>query len=1061
MSFVVYSSSAGSGKTYTLVKEYIRLALITKYDFRRILAITFTNKAANEMKSRVMEYLRCLSEPQKYPESTAVKYLMPELVSEMNISEDEICKEAGNVLKIILHNYVDFAISTIDSFVYRIVKTFSFDINLPLDFEVETDTDRLIEQSIDLLISEAGVNRELTRWIVRYVESRADEENSWHIERELANYSNILLDDESQEYVGRLKSVSLEHFEELNNKIQKDIKVFENNLARIGGEAVKLLEQHAISFKSFFYNNRSPLKYFERFMKREFHKGIPASKGLTDLVNREDWSAKNAPANDKSKIAELRPVWLRLYNEIEKAIDRGHTRYEFYKLLAKNIYQMALLSEIERIMIDFKSKNRIVLISEFNKKIADIVLNEPVPFIYERIGEKYRHFLIDEFQDTSVLQWQNLLPLIDNSLSMGNFNMIVGDGKQSIYRWRNGDVEQFAKLPAIHKPGKNPYNAEREVTLRNNFIPRKLDNNFRSAPALIDFNNEFFRIIKQLIPDMLGNIYSDHMQNIPEGKTGGFVSLEFFNKEQNDDDFGDFNCHKALEYINESRKAGYALKDIAVLCRKRDQTSEIARYLIENKIDVISSESLLLKNSYDVQFIIHFMQYLYAPTNILFVAIVRYLFFRGILKGDSFSDLILSYLPGKQKSEFDPDLLYKLFDDFGIGISKSRLYKLPPYDLVEETIRIFKLNKGVDPFLHFFLDAVLNFTIRRQRGILEFFEWWETESEKLSIVIPEGIDAVQIMTIHKAKGLEFPIVIYPYANEKKSLTKKMLWIDLQDNHDVPIDIALVKYFSGMVDAGLEEPYTEEDHKSFLDLVNLLYVVMTRASERLYIISEWPKSKPNDYNNSSKLFYYFLEQTGKINPEIFTYHYGQKTDKIVREKAEIDINCSFLSYVSNDWRDRVLLSTMAPDSWDVLNPERNRQWGNLVHTVLSRIKVSDDLEPVLEEMLLQGVLSAEERAEIKPLIETMFGSEKVISLFSSDNNIKAEAEIILPDGKSYRPDRLILNKDKTIVVDYKTGRFDDKHIAQIKKYAELLQQMGYTNIKRYLLYVDQEPELLEV
>lgn len=443
MSFSVYKSSAGSGKTYTLVREYLKIILLSPKDFRRVLAITFTNKAANEMKHRILSSLTDIADFENKPERVAVKFMLPELIKETNLNKNDIALNAKKCLQLILHNYSDFGVSTIDSFVHKIIKTFAHDMHLPLNFEVEMDTDEMITKVVDILISNVGTDKALTDVLVNFTRLKTEGDKSWHIERDLAGISKELLTDEGQVHIDRLKELSLSDFAEIRKKLESSVHVFESKISDLGKKAFDLILGKSLDATAFYQGTRGIFNYFKNLAIRKFDKLEP-NNYVKKTMEEDKWTSGKASASDFAAIDSIKAELIAKFREIEVLLEKEYPDYLVRNEVLKNLYPLALLNEIEKVLEEYKEDNEIVHISEFNKRIAEIVLKEPVPFIYERMGERYKHFMLDEFQDTSVLQWLNILPLLENSLAEDNFNMLVGDGKQAIYRWRGGEVEQFS-----------------------------------------------------------------------------------------------------------------------------------------------------------------------------------------------------------------------------------------------------------------------------------------------------------------------------------------------------------------------------------------------------------------------------------------------------------------------------------------------------------------------------------------------------------------------------------------------------------------------------------------
>ena len=1066
MSFTVYKSSAGSGKTYTLVKEYLKIVLLEPVRFRNILAITFTNKAANEMKDRIIGNLRSLSKLNSGKTEKKTEILLNSLTSEIGLTPEIITQRASLVLELILHNYSDFAIGTIDSFVYKIIRTFAFDLHIPINFDVELETEELISQTIDILLNKVGSDENLTRTLVRFTEAKTENNQNWNIEYDLKSFSKQLFNENAQSHIKKLEELSLEDFNSIYRKIITAVKKFENSIYDCAKTPYELIIQKAIPNKAFYYGDKGIAKYFENIYKRQFDKIAPNSY-VNKTINENKWYSGKANESEKAAIDSVRPQILTAINNIFDILSEHYEGYKTYLILSKNIFPLALLNEIERVFHELKSQNNIVHISEFNRRISEIVFSEPVPFIYERLGEKYRHFLIDEFQDTSILQWQNLLPLIDNSLAEGNFNMIVGDGKQAIYRWRNGEVEQFAKLPEIYRKENYRFSDERERNLIRNYKAEMLNNNFRSKAEIIKFNNKFFNVISGLLPEKFKPIYANVEQNFLSENTGGYVQFNFIEKSYEGLFAEDLNFIKIKEIIFELVDNNFTFDDIAILCRKNSDASRIASYLIENDINVISSESLLLSNSPEVSFLIAFLKFIIKPDDkISQTEIINFLLQNKKIKGDNLNKHLFYINKNHEntirtKTEDYHTNLIDLLKKSGFKTKLKELDALPVYDLCEKLIRDFFDKKDVNPYLQFFLDSVLKFTTQTNTNLSEFLDWWEKTKKSLSLVVPEGINAVKIMTIHKAKGLEFPVVIFPFANEKLDISRNSIWVDYLDDNIPELKTAVFPATKDLEETKYAESYLEEKDKSFLDLMNLLYVVMTRPSERLYIISQLP---PKSINNSSLpiLFSYFLKEIGEWSETELEYSFGEKTTYSKTNEKYRDKNFKLNSFISNEWRNKMLISRLAPDIWDVEDPEKNKEWGNLVHNVLSQILTIEDVDQVLDSLLLDGILDNEEKIQLFEIINRLLSNPEIAKYFAKGLEIKNEAEILLPDGKTYRPDRLVFDDDILTIIDYKTGNSKESDINQIKKYRNILFDMGYEKIKKVLIYINNEDcEIVEV
>ena len=485
--FVVYKSSAGSGKTFTLVKEYLRLALADpkklNTNYKRILAVTFTNKAAAEMKQRILDALNQIANKNELP------FVGELLCKELNIKTGELKQRANTVLSQILHHYSDFSIGTIDSFTHKIVKTFAHDLKLPVNFNLEMDVEGFYDKVISTLFNQIGEDEYVSKLLKEFVLTKAEENASWDPERAIKEFARLLQKENSDNYLQQLKNFTTQELEEVRKELFAYISYYNAHLKSEGQKAIDLILKNGLTDNDFNYKSSGPQNFFKKCADQSVELEDTIKARLTEAIEKNKWASKDG---NKSKVEEISIQLTNKANNLIDFIKENHEYYSLCKLLSSQIYPLLLLKKIEEISNDKKQEERLVFISEFNKNIFDLINNEPTPFIYERLGEKYQHYLLDEFQDTSTLQWHNILPLIDNSLSSGWFNLIVGDGKQSIYRWRNANVKQFVDLPEIENTTNNFLIDERSDNLKRNFKENLLNTNFRSLKTVIDFNNDLF-----------------------------------------------------------------------------------------------------------------------------------------------------------------------------------------------------------------------------------------------------------------------------------------------------------------------------------------------------------------------------------------------------------------------------------------------------------------------------------------------------------------------------------------------------------------------------------------
>lgn len=1059
--FVVYKSSAGSGKTYTLVKAYLKLVIEHPERYANILAITFTNKASNEMKSRILESLKMLSGLGSDSAFKADEPLIKSLCDELNMTPEGLSSRAETALRFILHNYSNFAVSTIDSFVYKLVRSFARDLRLPANFEVELDTDKLIGNSIDLLVSKVGADPELTAALVSFIETRMDDEKSWNIERQLKDFTLEMLKEDSYDAIKQLGGLTINDFIEISKKLLEHIRDFERRIMAPAKQAMEKINAAGLTSDAFFQTKSGIYAYFNRVANGDLSKLQPNSYVLKS-IDENKWCSGRCTADESDAIFNISDDLTGFFFEIQQVKHDGWQTYNLSKLLHANIFLVAVLSEIEKVMDEFRENENIVHISEFNKRISAIVQREAVPFIYERIGERYRHYLLDEFQDTSILQWHNLLPLLENALSDGNFNMIVGDGKQAIYRWRNGEVEQFSALPKIFKNPGDGLSVARENLLEQQHKPEYLETNYRSRAEIVGFNNAFFEFVKNGLSPELSAIYDTVSQKTLSSKTGGYVQIEFLKTESGkNEDYRAEMLDRTLSIVRENLK-DVKPSDIAVLVRRNLDGSEVARHLMENGISVVSNDVLVLSASPVVRFLISFLRYMHSPDNSIAAAeMLTFLYHFKTLGFASLNDLLMA------ASELNPNdpaalPLIQLLAEKGYTLDNSRLAMSPLPEVLNHIIAVFQLDEnGNDPFLQFFMDMVYDFNTRYNEPLPEFLKYWDETGSGKSIVIPEATPSVKVMTIHKAKGLQFPVVIYPFAQSFSRLSKKHAWIKPGLDWLPELPTAMVNFNKLMEDAGMGELYVEETGKSFLDTLNLMYVAMTRAEERLFVIS---KDKTNEkgqwkmagtFHDQADLLYRYIQDTGWEPDQMNRYCKGTRTHTAAPADDRAD-NLVVLTAApkSHDWRQHIKIRLRAPLSWDTSGDKSPREMGLLVHRALSLVKSKHDVDRAIALLVNDGQLHEDQAEQLRNAINALISQPDLSPCFEEDNVVMNEREILLKNGDILRPDRIVIKDNKAVVIDYKTGKEDPSHLLQLDSYAEALTELGYDNVEKKVVYVGE-------
>ncbi|SHL80100.1 UvrD-helicase domain-containing protein [Flavobacterium chilense] len=1048
-SFSIYDASAGSGKTYTLVKEYLKIILSSpKNDaYRNILAITFTNKAVHEMKSRIVG---SLSEFAKEAPSAKAVDLMEDLSRDTGLSVIKIKTKSQNIIKHLIHNYAAFDISTIDKFTHKVVRAFAHDLNLPMTFEVTLDTENLLIEAVDAIIAQAGQDETLTKLLIDFTMEKTDDDKSWDVSREILETGRLVLNENNRNEILHFQDKSIEEFVEIKKKMLGLCKDLEAENEQFATEALALIDKNGIDLKSF--SRGTFPNHLESIRDGKFN---PRNKTFHEF----DDIAINKTAKDRALIENLIPELLLALEKVYKNFEKR----DFYKAFLKNITPLSLLNTVSNELAKIQSEQNVLSISEFNAIIHREIQNQPAPFIYERLGERYRHFFIDEFQDTSEMQWQNLIPLIHNSLSgeddFGNKGtlMIVGDPKQSIYRWRGGKAEQFIELG---KEENAFFNHEKQV--------KHLDTNYRSYSEVINFNNAFFKLISTEFSNAdYKDLYENHSFQNSNSKKGGYVNISFlpiiekneFADEEEVVDKSDLYVLATLNTIQKVIREGFEYKDIVILTRKRDQGIAIANYLTEQNIPLLSSETLMIQNATEVRLIVYLLKYLNNSADLESKAKFLHFLALNTIIEMPIHDFIAEGMEQKIEKDFEKWLL-----TFDVLLSFEDVRKKSLYEAVEIIISKFILPSEGNAYVQFFLDIVLERDIRNQAGIADFLSFWDKNGDRFSIPSPEGNNAVRIMTIHKSKGLEFPVVIMPFAEEDYNRKPKdKLWLDTDDaNLDVPK--ALIDNSSAVEGFGenASAVFNLKKQEELLDNINVLYVALTRAEEQLYVISQSLKERKDGElpNNMASFFIKYLIHEGIYDAEKLEYEFGNKTRLSVSAKS-IDLVKS-IPFVADVLKPKnIKIAQREALMWGTHQQEAIA-YGNIVHEILAFVKDKSDVDLAITKAIENGLITLDQVSLVKKSVQEIVNHPELSVCFNGDYVILNEQTIVQKEGRILKPDRIVLTPNKeAYLLDYKTGVVNSKYSQQIQEYQDAIENLGYKVLKKALVYIGTEIDVVNL
>ena len=1042
--FQVYNASAGSGKTFTLVKEYLKILLSTEniFAFQKILAITFTNKAAGEMKERVLTSLEAFSEGKETD-------LLQQILQEIPVDKEIIRTRCKKILEAILQNYSAFSITTIDSFTHKIIKNFAYDLGLSLNFEVEMDAQSLLKEAVDVLISKIGTDKKLTEILIDYSLDKTDDDTSWDITKELNDFAKILLNEDDIKHFKKLSKIDLNDFSTLKSSLFLHQKELQNAFKKTANDCLDLLDKNGLQFKDF---NRATIpNYFRDITVKSFSIEFSSRSATIDKAfENQQFYTKTTPKEIASIIDQIAPEIQVFHQELKKI----YSQYLINQLALKSIIPLAVLNHINAELEIIKSQNNIRLNAEFNQLISEQLKEQPAPFIYERIGQRFQNYFIDEMQDTSELQWQNLIPLIDNALSQENGSLLlVGDGKQAIYRWRGGKAAQFINLGTEHE---NPFQTQKSL--------HNLDTNYRSFAEIINFNNSFFTHLSNFLAnESYRKLYFEGNNQLENSKKGGFVTISFIDKEEEVEEVEAENeteksayPKRVFEKINDVKKQ-FSLSEICVLTRTKKDGIAIANYLQEHEIHIISSETLLLKNNQKVVFIVNFLQFLHHQEDEetrfeIFYFLHEHLQIQST-KHEFFEDYI----------KFENEQFFKNLKKFDIYFDETNIQQLPLYEKIEEIIRSFRLVNSSDAYVQFFLDVVLE---QQNKGsnISDFLDFWEIKKESLSIVAPESANAVQIMTIHKAKGLEFPVVIFPCDVDIYHQIKPKVWLDELPKNYEPFSELLVDFKKDLQlvsDRGIVI-YKQQREELELDNFNLLYVALTRAVEQLHIITgdKLPKKEKEIPTVFSEFFKIFLKQQNHWKEGVFEYNFGESQRVSIPKNMDVtsEIHEKFISI---PWKEQnLVLLASASKLWDT-SQGKAIEFGNLIHEMLAKIYTFHDIDKVVKSYLKEGYVSDDEIKIIEKTIHKIVYHPELKTYFSEDIIVFNEREIVDDDKKIIIPDRLIFINNEVVIIDYKTGHQLSSHQQQLLKYEQVLKKMNYKIREKLLVYIGDTIDVVKV
>jgi ATP-dependent exoDNAse (exonuclease V) beta subunit len=1014
----VLRSSAGSGKTHALAKHYLGLVLGAKGpdSYRQVLALTFTNKAAAEMRERVLHYLRLLAQ-QQY-ESAPVQDVLSHLLDLHRCGARTIAERAAACHGHMLHHWSDISISTIDAFMRRVVKPFVRDLRLAEDLAMSTDQKGLYTRAVERLLEKAGVDPQLTVVLADVCMQLVVDEGRWRPDRVLIGLSDQLDQEKAVVPLQLLSEVNAEFTLALGKKLRERTSGFRDQVRQLGKDALARMEQSGLQNEDLYNTSKGPVSYFRKLAK--FDTEMPELSKTSREVLEEGRLGRKSGSDRNIMLANaLAPEWLLLHQAAEEAARGELQGHVIRQAVLQQLMPSMALSALHQCTEEIKQEEGVSFFSDLTRRVAEIVQTEPVPFLYERLGERYRHFLVDEFQDTSVLQWLALLPLVENALGNGGSALLVGDPKQAIYRWRNGEVRQFVQLPELFGKAQLPMGAQRERVLLEAHRPMApLKDNHRSAQCVVQFNNALFGHLGAMLPEALRGVYKDHAQHAVR-TLKGLVHIETCTGTK-----AMATC--TLEAVQEALADGYAPGGIAVLVRTKKVGAAVAQHLLLHGLRVASNEALLMKNDLLVVTVLHLLG---AAHNGQDPAVA--LAAQGMVALKAYSESDAS----------DPHTL--------VEQHLARHAWSPLLTLTETVARLaasLGTHPGSDAHLQELLDMAHKWSTHNGQGIAAFLDHWNTDGNNAAVPATADPEAVQVLTIHASKGLQFPVVIVPSTRMTAGgKANDLLWVDPRE-HIPELPAALVRETATLAKYPPTE-LEEEMQQRMLDDLDHLYVAFTRSEDRLYAFL--PEEKRDDHW-SRKLRAYVQQRVG--NDAVYREGEREQTARKVAPATDPRSCAKPREVAPFEWRRNAVLRTRAPETWEPERPDPFRAWGNAVHATLARVSHAGDLERALRLSSEVQLLSPEERQVLRKTLAELLAKKELHPWFAPHLSVATEAGIIQEDGHVLRPDRVVWDGDRIRVLEIKTGAPRPEHLQQATRYRELVSGMGYANVEAHVLYV---------
>lgn len=1047
---LVYKASAGSGKTFTLAVEYIKLLVLNPRAYRQILAVTFTNKATAEMKERILSQLYGIQIGDKDSEA-----YLNRIKEETKKTEQEIREAAGIALGYMLHDYSRFRVETIDSFFQSVMRNLARELELSPNLNIELNNAEVLSDAVDSMIEKLGPTSPVLAWLLDYINERIADDKRWNVSDEVKNFGRNIFDegyiekgeglrqrlrnpDTIKEYRKQLKALETEILEQMKGFYDQ----FEGEL-----------EGHALTADELKNGSRGIGSYFRKLNNGILSNDIRNATVEKCLEDAKHWATKTSPRF--ADIIDLaKSSLIQILEDAEKLRSKNNLLLNSCRLSLQHLNKVQLLANIDEEVRQLNHDNNRFLLSDTNALLHQLVKDGDSSFVFEKIGTNIRNVMIDEFQDTSRMQWGNFKLLLLEGLSQGADSLIVGDVKQSIYRWRNGDWgilnglnDRIEHFPIKVKTLATNRRSETNVIRFNNQI----------FTAAVNYLNEVYK--KQLGKDCddLQKAYADVVQESPRSVQKGYIKATFLEPDEAHD-YTDQTLISLGEEVEHLLSSGVRLNDIAILVRKNKSIPRIADYFDkELHYKIVSDEAFRLDASLAICMMIDALRFLSDESNKIARAQLAIAYQNEVLqKNLDWNTLLLlpieNYLP--------PAFLEK----------QKELRLMPLYELLEELFSIFKMShiEEQDAYLFAFFDAVTDYLQSNSSELDGFIRYWD--ETLCSKTIPSGeVEGIRIFSIHKSKGLEFHTVLLPFCDWKleNETNNQLVWCAPQEAPFNAMDILPINYSTQMAESIYGNDYLLERLQLWVDNLNLLYVAFTRAGKNLII---W--SKKGQKGTMSELLANTLPVVALkegLDWEEDCYEQGElcpseeekaktSTNKLTQKPDKLPVHMESMRH-EIEFRQSNRSADFIQGIEEEESDDRFIHRGRMLHTLFSAIETAEDIDPAIERLIFEGVIASSEKAEeIREVARKAFSSPEIQDWYSGEWTLFNECAIIYKEKgvlQTRRPDRVMMKDGQVVVVDFKFGKENLQYNKQVKGYMQLLTKMGYKNITGYLWYVDEE------